>query len=252
MATITLRLDDQVKDHLEAVARARGTNLSDLVRSIVGDFLAPELREEWRYEAHVPSTLTAVDRQQLALLHRILARVLPEDENESDGDRAYQLERAQVLESGFVQQYGQEFAGIEPELSAQDCEFVIKVLEMFRRITFSVQKLEREGVAIPEDLTHQLSFRGFDLNDSRESKLRDYALYLVNEDRWSELLPTFSDDNDRGNSHMPCAAMYARMLDVLDSMPFDDVSMRKARDRFFLDVEALQQVADGRVHPSRR
>lgn len=44
-------------------------------------------------------------------------RVLPEDANDVDGDREYQLERAQVIEKGFTAEHETEFCGIKPELS---------------------------------------------------------------------------------------------------------------------------------------
>lgn len=252
MATITLRLDDAVKEKLESVARARGQNLSDLIRAVVNDLVLPEPQNDWRYEAHVPVSLTVVERQQLALLHRILARVLPEDANGSDGDLSYQLERARVLEKGFVQQYPTEFGSIEPELPARDCEFVMDVLDMFRRITFSKQELKRNDIEIPENLVFDLTFHGFDGNDSRESKLLAFARYLVRDDRWTELHSTFSDDNDNGNSHMPCAATYARMLTALKELPVQTTSMRGFREQYLLDVDGLRHVADARVHPSNR
>lgn len=251
MATVTLRLDEGVKDQLEAVARGRGQTLSDLIRSTLDQLLSPTARAGQLPTAPAPASLTMVERQQLALLHRILARVVGDD-GDTDGDREYQLERAKVLESGFVQQYATEFSGIEPELSARDCEFVMDILDMFRRITFSIDKLEADGVELPEGISDQLAFSGFDLNDPREGKLLDYARHLVDEDHWTELLPTFSPDNDRGNSHSRRADVYARMLDELRTMPVDDLSLRGARDSFFLGVEELQRLADARVHPSQR
>lgn len=52
-----------------------------------------------------PETTRIADRQTLSMLHRTLARVLPEDANDDDGIAAYQLERARVIESGFTGEY---------------------------------------------------------------------------------------------------------------------------------------------------
>jgi uncharacterized protein YfbU (UPF0304 family) len=251
MATITLRLDDRVKDQLETVARGRGQTLSDLIRTTLDQLLAPAEREGQQQTAHAPASLTMVERQQLALLHRILARVIGDD-GDTDGDRDYQLKRAEVLESGFVQQYATEFIGIEPELSARACEFVMNTLDMFRRITFSVRKLEAEGVELPAELADDLVFSGFDLNDSREGQLLDYARHLVDKDHWAELMPVFGPENDRGNSHSPRAAVYARMLEELQTMPVDGLSLRGGQDSYFLGIEELQRLTEARVHPSRR
>jgi len=251
MATITLRLDDRVKDQLEAVARGRGQTVSDLIRSALNQLLSPAEREGQSQTAHAPASLTMVERQQLALLHRILARVIGDD-GSTDGDRDYQLERAKVLESGFVQQYAMEFIGIEPELSARDCDFVMDLLDMFRRIIFSVRKLEADDVELPEGLADELTFSGFDLNDPHEAQLLSYARHLVDGDHWAELMPAFGPDNDGGNSHSLRAAVYARMLEELRTMPVDGHSLRGARDSYFLGVEELQRLAAVRVHPSRR
>jgi hypothetical protein len=149
MPTITLRLDDATKEELEALARSRGQSLSDLIRSAL-DGLLMRNKDEDRLDI-TPRSLTAVERQQLALLHRILARVVGDD-NDVDGDKAYQLERAQVLEEGFVGEYSMEFCGISPELSARDSKFVVDVLDLFRIVTFSIMKLEADGVEFGEDL----------------------------------------------------------------------------------------------------
>jgi hypothetical protein len=52
------------------------------------------------WEEAAPGPMPLMDRQVLALLHRILARVLPEGSCDIDGDDEYQLERARVLEAG--------------------------------------------------------------------------------------------------------------------------------------------------------
>ena len=159
-----------------------------------------------------PRNLTAVERQQLALLHRILARVVGGD-NDVDGDKAYQLERARVLEEGLVGEYSTEFCGISPELTARDSRFAVDVLDLFRVVTFSMNKLQADGVELDEDVARALRFAGFDSNDGREAHMLAYARYLVSEDRWAELLFTFSVENDRGNSHARMAEVYQRMLD---------------------------------------
>lgn len=127
------------------------------------------------YEADVdhgdqpaPDTMRLADRQVLSMLHRILASVLPEDANDVDGDKAYQLERAEVLESGFTGEYWQEVAGFRTELSKRDCGRVMDILDMFRVITFSINKLEEQGVSVSEKLQRELEFKG--LTSTTDSK----------------------------------------------------------------------------------
>lgn len=249
MPTITLRLDDATKEQLEALARGRGQSLSDLIRSGI-DGLLMRNEDDDRIDI-APRSLTAVERQQLALLHRILARVVGDD-NDVDGDKAYQLERAEILENGFIREYSNEFAGIYPELSARDSEFVVDVLDLFRIATFSIEKLRADGVELDEELASALRFDGFDLNDAREGHMLSYARYLVSQDRWSELLYTFSDDNDRGNSHAPLAGVYQRMLDehaIINSTKRRD---RVRRDSYLLTIDELQRLVDAQTHTDNR
>jgi uncharacterized protein YfbU (UPF0304 family) len=247
--TITLRLDDATKEELEALARGRGQSLSDLIRSALDGLL---MRDEDQDRLDVaPRSLTAMERQQLSLLHRILARLV-DDDNDVDGDKAYQLERAEVLENGFVREYSTEFAGIYPELSARDSEFVVDVLDLFRTATFSIQRLQADGVELEEKLVNDLRFEGFDLNDSRESHLLTYARYLVSDGRWSELLYAFSDENDSGNSHAQLADMYQRMLDEHSRIKAEKGRDRVRRDSYLLGADELQRLADAQVHPDNR
>ena len=240
MPTITLRIDDETKAELDAVARGRGVSLSDLMRSAIDAVL---LREEDATVSVAPRSLTVVERQQLSLLHRILARVIGDD-NDVDGDKSYQLERASVLEGGFVMEYMTEFSGIEPELSATDSRFVVDVLDMFRTITFSVDKLVQDGVVLSDNLAWRLRFSGFDLRDAREGRLLAYARYLISEDRWSELQYAFSDDNDRGNSHMRVAEVYERMLTAHAKVKAAKGQSRVRLDSYLLTLDELQRLAD--------
>ena len=249
MPTITLRNDDVVKNDLEALARGRGQSVSDLLRFAINAVL---MRDDDNDRVTLtPASLTLVERQQLALLHRILARVIGED-NDVDGDRDYQLERACVLEAGFVGEYEDEFAGIRPELTAKDCGFLLAVLDMFRLVTFSIEHLHTTGEDLDERLVDRLRFRRFDLNDAREGHLLAYARYLVNEGRWPELQYAFSRENDQGNSHHPSADTYQRMLDEHQKIESTARGRRFAPQVHFLSAEELERLADAQVHPENR
>lgn len=245
MPSITLRLDDTTKEELEALARSRGQNLSDLIRSALDGLL---LRNADLDRLDItPRSLTAVERQQLALLHRILARLVGND-NDVDGDKEYQLKRAQVLEEGFVSEYATEFLGITPELSALDSRFVLDVLDLFSITTSSLKKLRMDGAAVDDALARALRFDGFDANDARESHMLAYAQHLFGEGRWSDLLP---DLNDNGNSHRRMTEVYQRMLDEHAVIKAERARERGRHDAF-LGAEELQRLSDARVHPSHR
>jgi uncharacterized protein len=251
VAVLNVRVDDHVRDQLKEMADAEGVTLSEYVRDLLLEAVMPVYAADVKHgDEPAPESMRAIDRQILSLLHRILARVLPEDANDVDGDLEYQLERAKILEEGFAGEYWLEAAGLRTELSKRDCGRVSDILEMFRIITFSIDHLEENGTPVDEKLAFQLEFRGFDHNDPLEGHMATYVEYQLRDDRWSELKPQV-DQNDRGNSHARMLDTYMRMLGeyrrVMDSR-------KRGFDRFdyLLTPDELQQIADARVHPSNR
>lgn len=246
MATITLRIDDSLRDLLVERAQAEGSTLSDIIRDLLTEGLLPVSGDLRKRDTTAPKTLQPRDRQVLALLHRILARVLPPDSNDVDGDLGYQLDRATVLERGYTMEYSTEFAGIEQELSSRDCTRVMDILDMYRMLDYSIREAD-PPVSI--ELAHQLRFEGFDFNDPLEGHMADYVDYLLSQGRWEERRPDL-DRTDNGNSHSPMLETYLRMLTafrrIMDSRP------PISRWRGPLAVEDLQAIADARVHPTRR
>ena len=126
MAVLNIRVEDRIRDQLKELADAEGVSLSEYVRDLVMAAVVPVFeREVEPGDEPAPETMRLADRQVLAMLHRILARVLPEDANDVDGDAAYQVERARVIESGFTGEYWREVAGFRTELSKRDCEALL-------------------------------------------------------------------------------------------------------------------------------
>ncbi|ALC07210.1 YfbU family protein (plasmid) [Corynebacterium deserti GIMN1.010] len=254
MATVTIRMDEETKEDLEILAQGRNQSLSDLIRTALDGLLGRD-QKTGAFDMS-PASLSVVDRQQLALLHRILARLVEGDLE--DGDRDYQLERAKVLEEGFTREYSTEFAGIYPELSRQDSKFVVDVLELFRVISFSIDRLRDRGIELEKEVTSRLRFDGFDVQDGREVRLLEYASFLVDEDHWSELQETFSPANDRGNSHYRTAGVYQRMLEQLKEIELEKKNKAGGRyllhdpELYFLTVEELNKLADSTTHPSHQ
>jgi uncharacterized protein len=251
VAVLNVRVDDEVRDQLKEIADAEGLTLSEYVRNLVLAAVVPVRKPVVNHgDEPAPESMRTIDRQVLSLLHRILARVLPEDANDVDGDRDYQLKRAMILEEGFAGEYGMEFAGVRTELSKRDCERVLDILDMFRVITFSIDHIAKDGTPVDEELAFQLRFLGFDHNDAIEGHMATYVEYLMREDRWSELKPQIKE-SDRGNSH-------ARMLDTYGRMLAEYRRIMDSRERGFgrfdylLTLEQLQQIAVASVHPSNR
>lgn len=251
MAVLNIRVDDQVRDELKDAADAEGVTVSEYVRDLVMAAIVPRYEsEEDHGDQPAPETMRLADRQVLSMLHRILAHVLPEDNDDVDGDKDYQLKCARVIEAGFTGEYWREVAGFSTELSKRDCGRVLDILDMFRIITFSIRRLEKDGTTVDEELSYKLEFQGFDGNDGLEGHMASYVEFLMSDGRWAELQPQV-DSNDGGNSH-------SLMLDTYMRMVAEHRRIKASRDRGFhredylLSLEELEQIAAARVHPSRR
>lgn len=251
MATITVRLDDATRDALQEHADARRVSMSEFVRTTLEDAVYRFRTDgEIASSGFHPDTMTPQERHQLALLHRILARVLPEDASDVDGDRDYQLERAKVLEEGFTQEYWVEFAGIDNELTRRDSSFVLDVLDMFRFAQASVKRLKDEGARVDDGLEYAVSFRGFDLNDRLEASMLGYVRYLVVHGSWEEQRD-FMLGSGNGNSHMRMYEVYSRMLTEYRLIRESKPPLGHSSSQL-LSLEELQRLAAAGVHPSRR
>lgn len=250
MAVLNIRIEDRIRDQLKSLADAEGVTVSEYVRDLVMAAVVPVYERLVRYgDEPAPESMRIADRQMLSLLHRILARVLPEDANDVDGDRSYQLERARVLEFGFTGEYWREVAGFETELSKRDCDLVLDILDMFRVITFSIKRLEEQGTPVSEDTAYSLEFQGFDHNDGLEGHMASYVKYLMSDGRWDELGPQV-ERNDGGNSHHRVLDTYMRML--AEYRRIKDGRGRGFRSDYLLSLEDLVQIELAQVHPSNR
>lgn len=252
MAVLNIRVDDGVRNQLKKLADDQGVSLSEYVRDLLMEAVVPVYESEVEHGDEPPAeSMPIADRQVLSLLHRILARVLPEDANDVDGDSEYQLMRARILERGYTGEYWYETAGFSTELSKRDCNRVSDILQMFRILTFSIDHLAREGVPVSEQLVHQLEFQGFDHNDSLEGHMASYVEFLMRDgERWTELTPQL-ERNDNGNSHLRMLDTYMRMLAEYRRIR-DSRERRSSRLDYLLSDDELERIADARVHPSNR
>lgn len=250
MATITVRLEDEVRDALQLKASQEGVTLSEYVRDRLVDAVEPIREARQARSEYSPDTLGERERHTLALLHRILARVLPPDSNDVDGDAKYQLERAEVLERGYTYEYWTEFAGLRPELSSRDSQFVADVLDMFRITKYSMDQLERDGSKVDDGLRRSLTFQGFDHNDPLEGQMSGYVEFLVDDDRWEEQRDFVKGPN-RGNSHGCRVDVYSRILSEYRQLKRSR-PRRHEDDDYLLSLDDLKQIAAARVHPSHR
>jgi len=256
MKTLTVRMEDEDYEELLSIARSRGTTLSDLTRETLRKLREAGIDEAGDFRAReAPDSLSAVDRLQLSLLHRILARLVVGDPNTEDGDPAHQLTRAKVLESGWVSEYPDEFISIGPEVSRRETNFVMDVLEMFTRLEWSFEQLsEEERASLGSDAERRVQFPGFDFNDRREGRMASYARYLIDDGRWESMAKYFDDEHDRGNSHGSMSDMYSRMLEVFQPIwriRLENFMSHKPGGSA-LTAEEIRRVTDAQIHPDNR
>lgn len=252
MAVLNIRVDDRVRDQLKELSEDRGVTLSEYVRDLIMEAVVPVYEQEREHGDEPPvESMRIADRQVLSLLHRILARVLPEDANDVDGDLEYQLMRASILEAGYTGEYWYETAGFNTELSKRDCERVKDILDMFRICTYSIDYLRKEGAELDDQLVYELEFRGFDHNDSLEGHMARYVNFLMRDgELWTELRPQI-DRNDCGNSHSLMLDVYLRMLAEYRRI-MDGRKRGLNRLDHLLSEEELKQLTEARIHPSNR
>lgn len=163
--------------------------------------------------------LSRKERLILANQHRILELL---DEGSADHHR----ETWQILVRGYELAYEWVADGLWEETPVSTCQEVINILELYRALTFS-----RERLGEVEDLDEaDVEFRGFDGNE--ESEHYSFASFLVDtQGKWGEL----SDAGDGLNSHMPMLYRYREMFRV-----WDEEMGREPR----LNEQQIQRIAE--------
>lgn len=128
----------------------------------------------------------------------ILEKLYPE---ESD----YYKNHRKALEHGYELHYSWLTEHIYDELPEEECQEILEILDMYRVITFSYQKLH-PGKEIPDSYR----FVGFDGNN--ETSYMGYVQYFINDlDRFQEL--TYGSSYCQFNSHFPSINMYRRQVE---------------------------------------
>lgn len=239
MPTISVRVEDDLKDRAEEAAAGEGMSVSEWTRQVMRAELGLDV-PEWS----APTSLSKRDRRQLALLHRIV-QLTSDDEDEIKQHETM----IDVLEHGLTGEYTREFVSISDELPLEECRLVWDILDMFRVIEASIDNVGVEAIrALDEHAEHALRFRGFDFNDRRESRLADYAAHLVQGGRWTELAVYFDDKHERGNSHAPMLDSYLRMRLVFQPI-WETKIHGPDRGRYHLTENELHEVVRAWYYP---
>lgn len=124
-------------------------------------------------------------------------------------DADYYSEKIEILKEGYEYHYDDVFSEVSNPLSEESSKFVIDILNMYRDITFSKNKLSSEDSKIlADEITY---FKGFDFNDSLEVRLGGYAQFFIEKlDRFKELVE--DKDFDGFNSHWEMVKSYEDYL----------------------------------------
>lgn len=227
MATITIRVDDELRDQIAEAAETRGVTISDYIREAVEVHRSLEPDGELgrpRSEASDVTSLTPFERKVLLMLHRNLLAAHG-DLHPHHYDPEGEVNAIKALEGGFAAEYQSEFADTTRHLSPAECELVWDIFDMFRIIQASVDRLKKGWDQVKvEDAAHYGTFQGFDFNDDLEIRLHDYAEYLIKTDKWTEQSEAFSSSNDYGNSHRRMLPTYRSMLRVFKPLWRDAAS----------------------------
>lgn len=143
--------------------------------------------------------LTKKERLILANQFKILEKLYP-------GKAEDYSVRRKALESGFALHYATLFEHIYDEMPEEQCREVLDILNMYRVITFSLEKIEDKG-----DIANHpyVQFPGF--NGNTEINYLLYAEYFITDlGRFKEL--KYDQEYPDLNSHMPTLDKYRRML----------------------------------------
>lgn len=144
--------------------------------------------------------LSKKDRYIISNQLKILSKLYPSEAYEYENQR-------KAVEYGYSLNYSGIFENIFDEMSKEECQEVIDILNMYRAITFSYQNLS-DNSGIEE---YYLKFQGFDGNN--ETDQYSYTCYFILDlNRFQEL--KYDLEYPDLNSHSPMLNKYRKMLDV--------------------------------------
>lgn len=199
VATVSFRIDDEIKERLDAMAEDRGLNVSHIFRqALVEKLTAIEPKAEG--ETQLP--LTIKERLSLVLQLRTLAAV------ESDAHNKKHLDtQIDALTSGYEFHYADLICHFDNGLSNRACKEVLDILDMYSELLWGFEALTDKAGIEKSDV----EFPGFDGN--YETRYLCYANYfLFDLDRYQSMHQHVKAH--RCNSHCPMLEIYKRMLDV--------------------------------------
>lgn len=204
MPTISIRVSDDLKSRLDSLAQESEGTLSSVITEALNSITGIG-RTDYPEET-APYTINNTNRLILRNQEQLLSMSEALDEEE----RAWHRKNVKILESGFTSEYHDVFVPLRPEIPYKRAAELFDILDMFRVLRVSYERLSDEDKAAVEE--RDISFRGFDYSSTEETALSEYVEYLFEDDRYKELEEPLSRFPDDSNSHMPVIDVYRRML----------------------------------------
>jgi uncharacterized protein YfbU (UPF0304 family) len=125
-------------------------------------------------------SLSIIERQILANQFKILSK-LSENEDDEYQSKNY-LMKHDILVNGYTGEYHQVLEVHSEEISIEVCEETSQILNMYRRINYSIEKLTDEEKQNLE--LDKISFEGFDGNNDDHFGYMNFM--IENLDKWQE------------------------------------------------------------------
>lgn len=152
--------------------------------------------------------LSVKERLQLSFQLKILEGLYPDEATDYRNQRI-------AIENGYTYNYQDMFSIIQEEMPENKCREVLKVLNMYRGIIFSYNKLENNN-SIKKIKKEQIRFPGFDGQDEAAQLL--YAEYYLNDlNRFQEISSLSNNDYDSHEEMMPT---YLKMLEKWEAINY--------------------------------
>ena len=197
MATVSFRIDDELKERLDYLAGRRGLNISHLFRQAIVD----QVNDLEGVNERTNLSFSLKERLALANQYEILANTT-KNKHQAEQYRRY----AEALQEGFEFHYRDLFDMFSDVMSREDCIEVFDILEMFSDLLYSYDRLtDKAGID-----AHGIRFPGFD--GQHEAQRWRYIRFIFADGKFSTVHE--SAPGHDFNSHMPVLDIYRRMLVV--------------------------------------
>jgi uncharacterized protein len=224
MATVSFRIEDDIKARWDRLAEDRGLNVSHVFRQALVEKLA---EFEPRIEGEPHFQLTIKERLSLVLQLRILAAT-----TKSEAEKKHTEAQIEAITSGYEYHYRELVSYFDVGLSRRASIEVLDILEMYSEMLWGFSSLKDKAGLKQEDVV----FPGFDGNN--ETRLMAYARYFLFDLNRYESLHEQAKINGC-NSHCPMLDTYRRMLVI-----FQTVKKQRPYER--LSAESIKTILAAR------